>query len=113
MAYFVESKLEFYFVAAGVGLVMGGIQSLSRSTYSKLLPVNTKDTASYFSFYDVLEKLAVVLGTFSFGFIDQLTGSMRGSILALIVFFIIGLIALFVIKVVPASEEEEVIYEGS
>ena len=105
MAYFVQTKLEFYFVASGVGLVMGGIQSLSRSTYSKLIPENTKDTASYFSFYDVLEKLAVVLGTFSFGFIDQLTGSMRGSILALIVFFVIGLVVLLGIKIMPATEQ--------
>ncbi|MDX1667407.1 MAG: MFS transporter, partial [Saprospiraceae bacterium] len=76
-AYFVQTSLQFYFVAGFVGLVMGGIQSLSRSTYSKLIPPKTKDTTSYFSFYDVLEKVAIVVGTFGFGFIDQLTGSMR------------------------------------
>lgn len=103
IAYFVQEKLDFYFIASAVGFVMGGIQSLSRSTYSKLLPKNTKDTASYFSFFDVLEKLAVVLGTFSFGFIDQLTGSMRGSILALTIFFIIGLIILLTVKIQPAK----------
>lgn len=103
IAYFVQQKLDFYFIAAAVGFVMGGIQSLSRSTYSKLLPENTPDTASYFSFFDVLEKLAVVLGTFSFGFIDQLTGSMRGSILALTIFFIAGLIILLGVKIQPAK----------
>jgi UMF1 family MFS transporter len=84
---------EFYGLAIFVGFVMGGIQSLSRSTYSKLMPV-TKDTASFFSFYDVTEKIAIVIGMFSFGFINELTGSQRSSVLALMVFFIIGLLLL-------------------
>ena len=103
MAYYVQSKSLFYLVAVMIGMVMGGIQSLSRSTYSKLLPEQTKDTASYFSFYDVLEKLAVVLGTFSFGFINNLTGNMRVSVLTLTLFFIISLIALSTIQVKPAA----------
>ena len=90
-AYFVYQKFDFYLVAVAVGLVMGGIQSLSRSSYSKLIPAGTTDTASYFSFYDVLEKIAITLGTFSFGFIEQVTGGMRNSILALIIYFIIGI----------------------
>ncbi len=98
VAYFVTSKNQFYGVAAAVGLVMGGVQSMSRSTYSKLIPEDTDDTASYFSFYDVVEKLAVVIGTFSFGFIDLMMGGMRNSILALIAYFIIGLIILLTIK---------------
>mgnify|MGYP001213441680 CR=1 FL=1 len=99
LAYFIQTKSQFYGLAAGVGLVMGGIQSLSRSTYAKLIPMNTKDTASYFSFYDVLEKVAIVLGTFSFGFIDQLTGGMRNSILALIVFFATGIVLLWKVRI--------------
>jgi len=91
--YFVHSELQFYILAALVGLVMGGIQSLSRSTYSKLMP-ETKDTASFFSFYDITEKLAIVIGLFSFGFIEGFSGNMRHSILALIIFFMIGLIFL-------------------
>jgi MFS-type transporter involved in bile tolerance (Atg22 family) len=87
------AELHFYIIAALVGLVMGGIQSLSRSTYSKLMPV-TKDTTSFFSFYDVTEKLAIVIGLFSFGFIEGFTGSMRNSILALIGFFAMGLLFL-------------------
>ncbi|MFT4203400.1 MAG: MFS transporter [Chitinophagaceae bacterium] len=93
IAYFIQSAAGFYLVAVLVGIVMGGIQSLSRSTYSKLMP-ETKDTASFFSFYDVTEKLAIVVGTFSFGLIHQVTGSMRNSILALIAFFGIGFIGL-------------------
>ena len=85
---------EFYILAAVVGFVMGGIQSLSRSTYSKLMP-ETRDTASFFSFFDVTEKIAIVIGMFSFGFINELTGSQRSSVLALMVFFIIGLLLLF------------------
>lgn len=99
VAFFVYQKTEFYFVAASVGFVMGGVQSLSRSTYSKLIPENTSDTASYFSFFDVLEKMAIVIGTFSFGFIEQLSGGMRNSVLALAIFFVIGLVILFTVRI--------------
>jgi UMF1 family MFS transporter len=70
---------------------MGGIQSLSRSTYSKLIPQSTSDHASYFSFFDVTEKMAIVLGTFTYGAIEQLTGSMRNSAVSLGIFFLVGL----------------------
>jgi UMF1 family MFS transporter len=76
--------------------MMGGTQSLNRSTYTKMLP-DTDDTASYFSFYEVLEKLGVVIGMFSWGYIEGLTGSMRNSILVLIGFFAVALITLFAI----------------
>ncbi|HRJ28204.1 MAG TPA: MFS transporter [Cyclobacteriaceae bacterium] len=97
-AYVITSELQFYILAAVVGLIMGGIQSLSRATYSKLIPENTIDHASYFSFYDVTYNLSIVLGTFSYGLINHLTGSMRNSALALAVYFIIGLIVLSRIK---------------
>ena len=94
VAFFITSPLQFYATAGFVGMVMGGIQALSRSTYSKFLP-ETKDTASYFSFYDVSEKIGIVIGMLIYGIIDQLTGSMRNSILFLVVFFIIGALLLF------------------
>lgn len=97
-AYFVTTASQFYGLAAVVGLIMGGIQSLSRSTYSKYLPADTPDTASYFSFYDVTEKMAIVIGLFSFAFIEEVTGSMRNSIIALASFFIIGLVFLLLLK---------------
>jgi UMF1 family MFS transporter len=93
-AYFVYTGPQFYALAVVVGLVMGGIQSLSRSTYAKLLPEGTLDTASYFSFYDVTEKVSIVLGTAAFGLVHQLTGSMRNSILVIGSLFIIGFILL-------------------
>ena len=93
-AYFVNSETQFYALAFVVGLIMGGIQSLSRATYSKLIPKNTIDTASYFSFYDVTFNLSLVMGTFAFGFVEQLTDSMRNSALALGVLFIIGMLLL-------------------
>jgi UMF1 family MFS transporter len=93
-AYFVDAKFQFYIIATAVGIVMGGIQAISRSSYSKLLPESTKDTTSYFSFYDVLEKSAIVFGTLSFGLIEQITGGMRNSVLALGLFFIVGLLIL-------------------
>lgn len=95
-AYFITTEIQFYMIAVIVGLVMGGIQSLSRSTYSKIMP-ETKDTASFFSFYDVTEKIAIVIGMFSFGFIQQITGNMRNSVIALMVFFIIGMLFLLLI----------------
>ena len=87
-------EYSFYVLALAVGLVMGGIQSLSRSTYSKLMP-ETKDTASYFSYYDLTEKFAIVIGMTTFGFIIQLTGSMKNALVFLIVFFVIGLAWLY------------------
>ena len=90
-AYLITIKNHFYFAIIAIGLVMGGVQSLSRSTYAKLLPKESEATTSYFSFYDILEKMAIVTGTLSFGFIDVLTGGMRNSILSLVVFFILGL----------------------
>lgn len=92
-AFFVQTANAFYALAFTVGMVMGGIQSLSRSTYSKLLPA-THDTASYFSFYDVSEKIGIVIGTLSFGVIADMLGGMRNSTLALCVYFIIGLVLL-------------------
>ena len=86
--------MQFYIIAAIVGLVMGGIQSLSRSTYSKLMPI-TKDTTSFFSFYDVTEKIGIVIGMFSFGLIEELTGSMKNSVLVIMCFFITGFIILY------------------
>lgn len=93
-AFFIHTDVQFYVLATIVGLVMGGIQSLSRSTYSKLMPP-TKDTASFFSFYDVTEKVAIVIGMLSFGYIDQIM-DMRHAIIALIFFFIIGAIVLYI-----------------
>ena len=92
-AYFVQSPLDFYIAAGCVGLVMGGIQALSRSTYSKFLP-QTKDTTSFFSFYDVAEKIGIVIGTFLYGFVAQYTGSMRNATIFLGIFFLIGIILL-------------------
>jgi UMF1 family MFS transporter len=94
-AYFTTTSTQFYVLAIIVGLVMGGIQSLSRSTYSKLIPQDIPDSASFFSFYDVTEKLAIVGGMFSFGLVDDITNSMRNSTLVLCVYFVIGLILLF------------------
>ena len=99
-AYFMVTPFEFYIAAATVGLVMGGIQSLSRSTYSKFLP-ETKDTTSYFSFFDVSEKIGIVIGMVIYGAIDQLTGSMRNSIAFLFIFFLVGIILLFKVPEEP------------
>lgn len=90
-AYFTYDKLFFYVLASFVGLVMGGIQSLSRASYSMLIPEKDHDTTSYFSFYDVVYKSAIVGGTFSFGLVDNITNNMRYSVLTLAIFFILGL----------------------
>lgn len=90
-AYFITNAIQFVTAAMFIGIVMGGSQSLARSTYSKMLPVETTDHTSFFSFYDVMEKLATVAGTFSFGIIEALTGSMRYSVLAITIFFLLSL----------------------
>lgn len=93
LAWFTYSDIQFYLLACLVGLIMGGIQSLSRSTYAKMLPIQLGST-SYFSFYDLTEKVAIVIGMFSFGAIEHITGNMRLSIIGLATFFLIGLIFL-------------------
>jgi UMF1 family MFS transporter len=97
-AYFITTEYEFYALAAVVGMIMGGIQSLSRATYSKLMPEGTHDNASYFSFYDVMYNLSIVVGTFSYGFINHITGSMRNSALFLTVYFVVGIVLLLAVS---------------
>ncbi len=92
--YFLKEKMSFYGLAGLLGFVMGGVQSISRSTYSKLIPEETKDTASFFSFYDITEKLAIVIGSFSYGLIDMITGNMRNSMIFMSLFFVGGFIVL-------------------
>jgi UMF1 family MFS transporter len=92
MAYFVQTGLDFYLLAACVGVVMGGIQSLARATYAKYIPENTPDTASFFSFYDVLDKTSTVAGTLIFGIVEQITGNMRNSVLVLSLFFVLSIL---------------------
>ena len=93
VAYNIKTPFQFYSIAGLVGMVMGGLQSLSRSTYSKLLP-NTLDTTSFFSFYDVTEKIGIVIGMVCFGLVDQISGSMRNGILFFILFFVLGALML-------------------
>ncbi|MDA1344408.1 MAG: MFS transporter [Bacteroidetes bacterium] len=88
-AYHVTTPVQFYIAAGSVGMVMGGMQALSRATYSKMLP-ETEDTTSFFSFYDVTEKIGIIIGMSLFGIIDQITGSMRNSILFFLILFIAG-----------------------
>ncbi|MDA3954555.1 MAG: MFS transporter [Bacteroidales bacterium] len=94
ISYVLHEKISFYIMGGIIGIVMGAIQSLSRSTYSKLIPTNTLDTASFFSFYDITEKLAIVIGTFAYAYIEQVTGNMRYSMVSMAIFFIVGFIIL-------------------
>ncbi|PIF34846.1 UMF1 family MFS transporter [Flavobacterium sp. 9] len=93
LAFFITLPMHFYVMATVAGFVMGGIQALSRSTYSKLLP-ETEDTASFFSFYDVAEKIGIVIGMCVYGIIDQITGSPRAAIVILGVFFVTAIFLL-------------------
>jgi UMF1 family MFS transporter len=109
-AYLVTTPVQFYLLACAVGLVMGGVQALSRSTYSKMLP-ETKDHASYFSFYDSSEKIGIVVGTLSFGLFEAIFGSIRYSVIAVAIFFIIGFVLLFLVprlKNDGGSDDDEV-----
>lgn len=93
-AYATTAKWQFFTIAGLVGMVLGGIQSLSRSTYAKLLEERTTDLTSFFSFYDVISKIAIVSGTFLFGVVNSITGSMRYSVLGLMLLFVIGFLFL-------------------
>lgn len=104
-AYFMREEYQFFALAGVVGLVMGGIQSLSRATYSKIMPSETEDTASFFSFYDVTYNISIVVGTFVYGYVEQVTGSMRNSTLALAAFFVIGIIFLSQVKMKHAKAQ--------
>jgi len=97
-AWFINSAVEFYILGAAVGWVMGGMQSTSRAAYARLLPAEDEGHASFFSFYSVLDKVAIIVGTFAFGLINELTGSMRNSIVFLAVFFVIGFVLLVITK---------------
>ncbi|MBS1524272.1 MAG: MFS transporter [Bacteroidetes bacterium] len=112
--YYITNNMQFYVAAFAVGLVMGGVQSLSRSTYAKLLPPDIPDTASYFSFYDATEKLSIVVGLFTFASVESWTNEMRDSTLVLDGFFFIGLLLLFVLHFAErksAKPEEAVALE--
>ena len=102
-AFYIDTPVQFYVLAATVGLVMGGVQALSRSTYSKFLP-ETKDHASYFSFFDATEKIGIVVGTFSFGFLNDYFGSIRYSVISITLFFAIGLLMLFFVPRLKKAE---------
>jgi MFS transporter, UMF1 family len=104
-AYFVKEQLSFYGLAGCVGFVMGGVQSLSRSTYAKLMP-ETTDTASFFSFYDAADKISTALGIFVYGAIHHFTGSMRNSVLALMSFFVVGLLVLLLVPSKKSYQKE-------
>lgn len=105
-AFMITTKTQFFALAFVVGMIMGGIQALSRATYSKLIPDNTKDLASFFSFYDVTYNVSIVVGTFAYGAIENITGSMRNSSLALGLFFILGLAVLSTLRL-PRNEAVE------
>lgn len=90
--------LKFYALGGFIGFVLGAIQTLSRSTYSKLIPDETKDHATYFSFFDVTEKIAIVVGMIIAGVVSSFTNSLRLFILILAVFFIAGFIVLSFMK---------------
>lgn len=94
-----QENVDVYFFGLGglLGFVLGAIQSLTRSTYSKLLP-DTQEHAIYFSFYDVTEKIAIVLGTFVYGLLYAITSSMQWSVLCLAIFFLISFVILSTLK---------------
>ena len=107
-AYFITTASQFYVAAVLIGMVMGGLQALSRSTYAKMIP-KTENNAGYFSFYDVCEKIAIMIGLVLFGYLDNLFGSMRYSIIALAVFFVLGLIFLLRLQYRLGSQSLEIV----
>ncbi len=111
-AYFVHTKNAFYYLAASVGMVVGGIQALSRASYSKLLKKEEDDVTSFFSLYDVLYKLSIVVGTFLYGLVYQLTHDMRYSVLVLAILFILGFIVMSFVRFDQGKGENIVIQKS-
>jgi len=103
-AYFIQDKVQFYFLAAAVGMVLGGVQSLARSSYGKMIRRYENDLTSFYSFYDVVYKTSIVMGTFVFGAVNQITGGMRPSILTLAIFFIIAFLLFFPVRIQAESK---------
>jgi UMF1 family MFS transporter len=99
LAYQVKEEWQFFLIAALVGSVMGGIQSLSRSTFSKMIQHKPREVSSFFSFFDILEKVAILLGTASFGLAIQLTGDIRNSVIVIGIYFVLGLALSWGIKI--------------
>lgn len=93
-AFFIHTPVQFYSLAAAVGIVMGGVQALARSTYSKFLP-ETDEHASYFSFYDATEKIGIVVGTLFFGIMEIIFDDIRFSVFSIAFFFVVGLLLMF------------------
>ncbi len=104
----VQSKLQFYILAGMVGMVLGGIQSQSRSAYSKIIESQKDDLTSYFSFYDIVFKISIVVGTFAFGIVNEITGDLRKSVLSLAFFFVVGLMILLLTNFQKAEEAVKV-----
>ena len=107
-AFFIQDKVPFYMLAGLVGLVLGGIQSMSRSTYTKLLDKNEPDLTCYYSFYDVLYKLSIVFGTALFAILEIITDNMRYSVLGLAILFVIGFIILYGVEIKREDVSSEV-----
>jgi UMF1 family MFS transporter len=103
--YFMSTSTDFYVLAIVIGLVQGGVQSLSRSVFASLIPEN--QAGEYFGFFNMLGKFAAIIGPTLMGVVAYWTGSTRTSILALIVLFAIGGSILLRVKIedhkVPAS----------
>ncbi len=104
VAYFTSDKTVFYALVGVVGMVLGGIQPLARSSYAKLLEDDVDDLTSYFSFYDVLFKISIVAGMFLYGMVHHVTNDMRNSMLTLAILFLVGLVVLFGVKFKPESQ---------
>lgn len=104
-AYRVYEHSEFYVLAAMVGMVLGGIQAISRSSYSKIIPKSHPDITCLYSFYDIIYYVSIVFGTFTFGFLNHLTNSMRLSVLALMIFFLIALVLIWPLKKIALEQK--------
>jgi UMF1 family MFS transporter len=89
-AYFMDSAVEMYILAGVIGLVQGGIQALSRSMFSQLIPADKN--AEFFGFYNVVGKAAAVFGPFLMGWVTLVSGNPRTGILSILVLFFAGMI---------------------
>ena len=98
-------EIHFYLLACCIGLFQGGIQALSRSYYSRLIP--TEHSSEFYGFFNMLGKFAAIIGPLLIGVVSLITGEQRYGILSLIILFIVGGVLLAKVDEKDASAEIE------
>ena len=105
IGFFMTDVSQFYILACCIGLFQGGIQALSRSYYTRLIP--KENTSEFYGFFNMLGKFAAIIGPFLVGIVTLITGEQRYGIVSLVILFVLGFVLLRRVDEKKASEEIE------